>query len=527
MLNNDIIGSDVSGSGRMDNRRVSLFSEDPIDSPSRELARYIREIGERYVPSMDVDAVFRSDRFGRGGDHTPFNQEGFAAVRFSSPAENFANQHTITDTFANTAPEYIAHVIKVNGAAAASLALAPTSPEISIHRAERAEGHHAPAYARPIPLRCATALETRKSGAGSGRICGDDAPDHSALLGTRVLRRQCDRIHTQRRLDRRIRVWRQGNRQRWQRKSNLRLRAAVASEAEDRDVLDWSRCILFAVDVYLVDGTYELFRHFYALPSAREPDGRDVAAARGVLASVRGMIDQGATHIGVATDHVIESFRNPLWPGYKTGEGIDPALFAQFELLEEALSAMGVVVWPMVEFEADDALASAAALAAADNRVDRVIICTPDKDLSQCVRGSRVVQMDRRTRKIRDEGGVALKFGVLPESIPDYLALVGDAADGFPGLRGWGAKSSSAVLAKFGHLESIPADWREWRVNVSSAASLAATLERDREQAMLFRTLATLRTDIPLFESVDELRWTGPTPAFADMSARLNRASTG
>ncbi|HEX6772332.1 MAG TPA: 5'-3' exonuclease H3TH domain-containing protein [Acidobacteriaceae bacterium] len=280
------------------------------------------------------------------------------------------------------------------------------------------------------------------------------------------------------------------------------------------------------MDVYLVDGTYELFRHYYALPSARDVDGREVAAVRGVLSSVLGMIKEGATHIAVATDHVIESFRNDLWPGYKTGEGVEPDLLAQFSLLEEVLEAAGVVVWPMVEFEADDALAAGAAAAALDPRVERVMICTPDKDLAQCVRGTRIVQLNRRTRHIRDEAGVMQKFGVLPASIPDYLALVGDAADGYPGLRGWGAKSSAAVLAKFGHLESIPSDSLEWRVNVMNAGVLAATLVQEREQAMLFRRLATLRTDIPLFEDVDELLWKGPKPAFEQIGPRLDAAVT-
>ncbi len=242
---------------------------------------------------------------------------------------------------------------------------------------------------------------------------------------------------------------------------------------------------------------------------------------RGVVTSVLGMITGGATHVGVATDHVIESFRNGLWPGYKTGAGIEPDLLAQFPLLEEALSALGVTVWPMVEFEADDALAAAAAMAERDARVNRVIICTPDKDLAQCVRGTRVVQLNRRTRAIVDEAGVVAKFGVHPESIPDYLALVGDAADGFPGLAGWGAKSTAAVLARYAHLESIPADWRTWGVNAASPATLARTLDREREQALLFRTLATLRTDVPVFNSVDDLKWNGPTPAFAPLAARL------
>jgi 5'-3' exonuclease len=280
------------------------------------------------------------------------------------------------------------------------------------------------------------------------------------------------------------------------------------------------------LEVYLVDGTYELFRHYYALPSARDPDGREVAAVRGVLASVLGMMKGGATHVAVATDHVIESFRNQLWPGYKTSEGVEPDLLAQFPLLEEVLSAAGVVVWPMVEFEADDALAAGAIAAARDARVKRVIICTPDKDLAQCVRSTRVVQLSRRTGVTIDETGVVQKFGVLPTSIPDYLALVGDSADGYPGLKGWGAKSSAAVLAKFLHLEAIPADSREWQVNVASAGTLAQTLSRERERALLFRTLATLRTDIALFDDVDQLRWSGPTPEFAAIAARLDAAVT-
>jgi 5'-3' exonuclease len=278
------------------------------------------------------------------------------------------------------------------------------------------------------------------------------------------------------------------------------------------------------MDVYLIDGTYELFRHYYAVPSARDRDGREVGAVRGVLASLLGMMKAGTTYIGVATDHVIESFRNRLWAGYKTGAGIDPDLFAQFPLLEEMLTALGVAVWPMVEFEADDALAASAEAAGRDPRVDRVFICTPDKDLAQSVRGTRIVQMDRRARTTRDEAGVVAKFGVRPESIPDYLALVGDASDGYPGLPGWGAKSASAVLARFGHLESIPADWTTWSVNATRPAALAATLERERDNAYLFRTLATLRTDIPLFESVEELRWTGPTAAFAELAVRLDAA---
>jgi 5'-3' exonuclease len=280
------------------------------------------------------------------------------------------------------------------------------------------------------------------------------------------------------------------------------------------------------MDLYLIDGTYELFRHYYAMPSARDADGREVGAVRGVLASLLGLLKEGTTHIAVATDHVIESFRNELWPGYKTGEGVEPELLAQFPLLEQVLSAAGMVVWRMVEFEADDALAAAAALADQDERVQRVVICTPDKDLAQCVRGSRVVQLNRRTRVTFDEAGIVAKFGVAPESIPDYLALVGDSADGYPGLPGWGAKSSAAVLAKYGHFEAIPKDYREWRVNATGAATLAATLAREWERALLFRKLATLRTDIPLFEDVEQLRWEGPTAEFPALAARLDTAVT-
>jgi len=269
-----------------------------------------------------------------------------------------------------------------------------------------------------------------------------------------------------------------------------------------------------------------LFRHYYAVPSALDRDGRDVGAVRGVLASLLGMMTVGTTHIGVATDHVIESFRNEMWPGYKTGDGIDPALLAQFPLLEDTLSALGIAVWPMVTYEADDALAAAAAAAAADPRVGRVLICTPDKDLAQSVRGTRVVQMDRRARTIRDEAGVIAKFGVLPGSIPDYLALVGDSADGFPGLAGWGAKSAAAVLAKYEHIDLIPPDWTTWRVNATRPAALAATLVRERDRALLFRDLATLRTDIALFDNVDELRWNGPRPEFPALAARLDAAIT-
>jgi len=278
--------------------------------------------------------------------------------------------------------------------------------------------------------------------------------------------------------------------------------------------------------VHLVDGTYELFRHFFAVPPEKNADGLEVAAIQGVLASMLYLLGEGATHLAVATDHVIESFRNDLWPGYKTSAGVEEVLLAQFHPLEQALSAMGVVVFPMVEFEADDALAAAAAVAAADPRVARVLICTPDKDLAQCVFGERIVQFDRRARQMRDEAGIIKKFGVPPASIPDYLALVGDSSDGYPGLPGWGPKSSAAVLARFGHLEQIPADWREWHANATGAARLAAALDEQRERAMLFRTLATLRSDIPLFNNVDDLRWTGPTPQFKALAARLDRAKT-
>ncbi|HEX6214848.1 MAG TPA: 5'-3' exonuclease H3TH domain-containing protein [Vicinamibacterales bacterium] len=276
--------------------------------------------------------------------------------------------------------------------------------------------------------------------------------------------------------------------------------------------------------VHLVDGTYELFRHFYAVPPAQDRSGAEIGAVRGVVGSIRGMVNRGeATHIGVATDHVIESFRNDLWPGYKTGDGIDPNLLSQFPLLEEALQAFGVKVWPMVEFEADDALAAAAVKAAADPRVTQVRICSPDKDLAQCVSGTRIVQEDRLRRATRDEAGVIAKFGVPPLSIPDYLALVGDSSDGYPGLPGWGAKSASAVLAKFKHLDLIPQDWRTWGVNVRAAA-LSITLEKDRALAMLFRDLATLRTDIPVFDSVEDLEWKGPTPAFDQFKSRFDEA---
>lgn len=250
--------------------------------------------------------------------------------------------------------------------------------------------------------------------------------------------------------------------------------------------------------VHLVDGTYELFRHFYGLRRGNDIDP-PLGAVAGVLHTVAQMIEGGATHLGVATDHVIESFRNDLWADYKTGDGIDPALWAQFHPLEEALAAMGVVVWPMVDLEADDALASASYLAAADARVEKVCIWTPDKDLSQSVVAERVVQMDRRSGKIRDAEGVRAKFGVGPEHIPDYLALVGDSADGYPGIAGIGAKTAARLIQKHGRIEDFPPD----------------VLGAQREHALLFKRLATLRTDAPLFADVEELRWRGATPAFA------------
>ncbi len=268
-----------------------------------------------------------------------------------------------------------------------------------------------------------------------------------------------------------------------------------------------------------------MFRHYFAVPPARDSQGREVGAVRGVLRSILGMIRGGANYIAVATDHVIESFRNDLWPGYKTGEGVAPDLLAQFGLLEEVLSEAGVVVWPMVEFEADDALAAAAVRAARDPQVDRVVICTPDKDLAQCVSGTRIVQLNRRTQVIMDQAGVVKKFGVLPESIPDYLALVGDSADGYPGLPGWGPKSAAVVLAKFLHLEAIPANSHDWHVDAANAGGLSRSLCAGREEALLFRTLATLRTDIELFDNVEELRWTGPKTGFAAWGALLDSAT--
>lgn len=275
------------------------------------------------------------------------------------------------------------------------------------------------------------------------------------------------------------------------------------------------------MDVYLLDGTYELFRHYFAVPPARDVDGQEIGAVRGVVSSVLAMIKGGANYLGVATDHVVESFRNDLYPGYKTSEGVPPELLSQFPLLEDALRAMGVLVWPMVEFEADDALASAAVRASQDPRVKQVFICTPDKDLCQCVDGTRVVQLDRRHNALRDEAGVIEKFGVKPKSIPDYLAVVGDSADGFPGVAGWGAKAAAAVLSQYPHLEEIPRDWHQWPPSIRRARTLADSLISAWDDAILFRTLATLRLDVPVFQTVDDLLWPGPRPEFEEQCRRM------
>lgn len=275
------------------------------------------------------------------------------------------------------------------------------------------------------------------------------------------------------------------------------------------------------MDIYLIDGTYELFRHFFAVPQATDASGQEIAAVRGVLNSLLSMLVRGTTHIGVATDHVVESFRNDMYAFYKTSAGVPPELLTQFPILEEALESMGVKVWAMVEFEADDALAAAAVKAAQDDRVGKVVICTPDKDLGQCVVGERIVQLDRRKNVIRNEAGVIEKFGVKPESIPDYLAVVGDTADGFPGLAGWGAKAAASVLSIYPHLEDIPKDARHWDASIRGSVKLGATLLECWDDALLFRDLATLRLDVPVFNNVDELRWRGPTASFEAMCKRL------
>jgi 5'-3' exonuclease len=275
------------------------------------------------------------------------------------------------------------------------------------------------------------------------------------------------------------------------------------------------------MNIHLIDGTYELFRYFFAVPSATDANGQEIGAVRGVLGSIFSMIDTGATHLGVATDHVVESFRNDLYPGYKTSEGVPPELLSQFPILEDALAAMGVVVWPETYFEADDALAAAAAKAAPDERVKQVFICTPDKDLAQSVVGTRVVQLDRRREILRDESGVEEKFGVKPASIPDFLGLTGDSADGYPGITGWGQKGAAAVLAEYSHLENIPKDWRQWHPSIKRAKALSESLFAAWDEALLFRKLATLRLDAPVFESVDELLWKGPRPEFEQFCRRI------
>jgi 5'-3' exonuclease len=273
--------------------------------------------------------------------------------------------------------------------------------------------------------------------------------------------------------------------------------------------------------VHLIDGTYELFRYFFAVPSSRNDSGQEIGAVRGVLGSVFSMIEAGATHLGVATDHVVESFRNELYSDYKTSEGVAPELLSQFPILEEALAAMGVVVWPMTYFEADDALAAAAARSATDKRVGQVLICTPDKDLAQCVVGSRVVQVDRRRNIVRDEQGVIEKFGVRPESIPDYLAVTGDTADGYPGIPGWGPKAAALALTQYAHLEQIPKDWNAWHPSIRRARPLAEALFSAWDDALLFKKLATLRLDVPVFDNVDEILWKGPRREFAGVCEHL------
>ena len=275
------------------------------------------------------------------------------------------------------------------------------------------------------------------------------------------------------------------------------------------------------MNVYLIDGTYELFRHFFALPSATDSNGQEIAAVRGVLTSILSMIEGGVTHLGVATDHVVESFRNDLYTGYKTSAGVRHELLSQFTILEDALQAMGVLVWPMVEYEADDALASAAKIAALDEHVERVFICTQDKDLAQCVSGTRVVQMDRRRNVVRNEAGVTEKFGIKPQSIPDYLAVVGDSADGYPGIAGWGVKAAASVLSHYGHLENVPKDWQKWHPSIRKARLLSESLFNAWNDALLFRDLATLRCGVPVFDAAEDLRWQGPHPGFEQQCQRI------
>ncbi len=275
------------------------------------------------------------------------------------------------------------------------------------------------------------------------------------------------------------------------------------------------------MDVYLIDGTYELFRHYYAVPKTSDAEGNEIAAVRGVLASVLSLLEKGTTHLGVATDHVIESFRNELYASYKTGESVPADLMSQFKILEEGLESMGVVVWPMVEFEADDALATAAIKAAKDTSVDTVIICTPDKDLSQCIVADKIVQLDRRKNETRNADGVVTKFGVKPASIPDYLALVGDTSDGYPGLPGWGSKGASSVLSVYPHLEDIPKDPKSWASSIRGSAKMAEVLFKAWDDVLLYRKLATLRTDAPVFNNIEDLKWNGPSDSFEAFCTRL------
>jgi 5'-3' exonuclease len=280
------------------------------------------------------------------------------------------------------------------------------------------------------------------------------------------------------------------------------------------------------VNVHLVDGTYELFRAFYGAPARQTTAGREVGAVRGLARSLLSLLgERGVSHVAVAFDHVVESFRNPLYAGYKTGAGIDPALFAQFGLAEEATRALGIVTWPMVEFEADDALATAAARFAADARVEQIVLASPDKDLAQCVRGTRVVCLDRMRGRVLDEDGVVARFGVSPGSIPDWLALVGDSADGYPGVTRWGEKSASQVLAVYGHLDAIPNDPAQWTAKVRGVQTLAANLAAGRADARLFLELATLREDVPLVESLDDLRWRGPDSSLAAFARSIEDAT--
>lgn len=277
--------------------------------------------------------------------------------------------------------------------------------------------------------------------------------------------------------------------------------------------------------IHLVDGTYELFRNYFGAPPKRTPTGQEVGATLGLLRSLLMLLTSpGVTHVGVAFDHVIESFRNDLYAGYKTGAGVDSDLVAQFSLAEKAVSALGVVVWPMVKFEADDALATAAARYKKSRRVEQIVICSPDKDLAQLVESERIICWDRRRDLVMDEQGVIEKFGVKPQSIPDWLGLVGDAADGFPGISGWGAKSTAAVLARFEHIESIPDDPTHWRLKSISpgrAASLAGSLTQHRDEAYLYRTLATLRHDVPLKETLADLKWQGAHPRLKKLCHEL------